>query len=97
MATKKTGKATEKLVKKDRQTLAAKAAGPVLRIKGEQSFRGARAAWFEALRKYDGQSPEAFLEACKTTPPVLNMSGKAEDPRGWLRYFVREGVAAVEG
>jgi hypothetical protein len=64
-------------------------------VKTEQKYEGARALWYAALRQHDGKSTEDFISACTKTPPTLPKSGKAEDPRGWLRYFVREGVAAL--
>jgi hypothetical protein len=64
-------------------------------VKAEQKYEGARALWYAALREHDGKSTEAFVAACTKKPPTLPKSGKAEDPRGWLRYFVREGVAAL--
>lgn len=101
MATKKTGKPTgkptSKQIKKGHQTVEAVQTGKVLRVKGEQEFTGARAAWFGALQAHDGKSADEFVEACTAKPPVLTKSGKAEDPKGWLRYFVRTGVARVEG
>lgn len=101
MTTKKTGKptgkATTKRIKKGRQTVEAVETGKLLRVKSDQEFSGARAAWFTALQAHNGKSPDAFVEACTAKPPVLTKSGKAEDPKGWLRYFVRTGVAQVEG
>ena len=64
-------------------------------VKGEQKYEGARALWYAALLAHDGKSADDFVTACTKKPPTLPKSGKAEDPRGWLRYFVREGVAAL--
>lgn len=101
MATKKTGKPTGKpttqQIKKGRQTVEAARTEKVLRVKADKAFTGARGAWFTALQAHDGKSPDAFVEACAAKPPVLTKTGKAEDPKGWLRYFVRTGVAQVEG
>jgi hypothetical protein len=64
-------------------------------VKTEQKYEGARALWYATLREHDGKTTEDFVSACTKTPPTLPKSGKAEDPRGWLRYFVREGVAVL--
>jgi hypothetical protein len=64
-------------------------------VKGEQKYEGARAAWYAALLAHDGKKADDFVTACTKKPPTLPKSGKAEKPEGWLRYFVREGVAAL--
>lgn len=66
-------------------------------VKTDVKYEGARLAWYEALRAHEGKDPEAFVASCQKTPPAVPKSGKAEDPRGWLRFFVRTGVAQVEG
>lgn len=73
---------------------------PVLRVKGDKAFRGARAEWYKVLVAHDGKTPEAFLAACTANPPTLptkgKSAGKAEPPAGWLRWFIRNGVAELQ-
>jgi hypothetical protein len=63
--------------------------------KTAQKFTGARAQWYAALLAHDGQTDDAFIVACTKQPPAKLKTGKAEDPRGWLRFFVRTGVASL--
>lgn len=67
----------------------------ILQVKAGGSFRGARAAWYEMLQKYDGKPVADFLAAAQDKPPSLPKSGVAEKPSGWLRYFQRAQVASV--
>ncbi len=59
------------------------------------NLRGARAAWYAVLQQHNGQPVAAFLAATAATPPSVPKSGVAENPSGWLRYFVRSGIATV--
>jgi hypothetical protein len=68
---------------------------PVLKVKPDLKYEGARAAWYGALLKHNGKSENDFIDACTKSPPALPKSGKSEKPSGWLRYFVREGVASL--
>lgn len=61
-------------------------------VKKDAKFRGAREAWYQLLGKHEGKPVAEFYEAAKATPPALTKAGTAEDPRGWVRYFVRTGV-----
>jgi len=63
--------------------------------KKAQKYKGARASWYAALLAHDGQTSNAFVDACTKKPPDVPKSGKAEDPAGWLRFFVRIGVATL--
>lgn len=68
------------------------------RIKVKSSsmpYRGARAAWYKRLLEHDGKTAAAFLESCKERCPQLTKAGVPEDPRGWLSFFVRKGVAEL--
>jgi hypothetical protein len=58
-------------------------------------YKGARASWYAALVAHDGQTNDVFVNACTKKPPHVTKSGKAEDPVGWLRFFVRIGVATL--
>lgn len=55
-------------------------------------YRGARAAWYAVLLAHDGKSVQGFLQATQEKPPSLPKSGKAENPTGWLGWFVRHKV-----
>src|SRR5688572_3208346 len=75
---------------------AGKAAPGLIKVlKGDAKLRGARQAWYETLRKYDGKPAAEFLVACAEKPPSLPKSGVAEKPQGWLSWFVRSGIAQV--
>lgn len=67
----------------------------VLQVKAGQNFRGARAAWYAVLQAYDGKPAQTYLEETAKVPPSLPKSGRAENPSGWLRYWVRTGVATI--
>lgn len=65
-------------------------------VKAGVKYRGARAAWYAVLQAHQGQTAAAFLAATTAKPPSLPKSGVAEPATGWLRYFVRSGVATVK-
>jgi hypothetical protein len=58
-------------------------------------FRGARAAWYAELRKYEGKPVAEFYKATAEKPPSLPKSGVKEKPSGWLGWFVRSGIATL--
>ena len=64
-------------------------------VKQGLNFRGARAAWYAVLLKHNGQPASAYLAACTANPPSLPKSGIPEPATGWLRWFVRNGVATL--
>jgi hypothetical protein len=64
-------------------------------VKANVKFRGARAAWYEVLLKYNGKPAGDFLAACTAKPPSLPKSGVAEPASGWLRYFTRSGIVEL--
>lgn len=70
----------------------------VLVVKGNVAYRGARQAWYQLLLAHAGKPASAFIAAAAANPPSLPQkgkgAGKAEPPAGWLRYFVRTGVAS---
>jgi hypothetical protein len=47
----------------------------------EQTFRGQRLEWYEALKAANGKTVKDFLDATKD---------KKDPGRGWLRFFVQE-------
>lgn len=77
---------------------ASTAATPVLVVKGNVPLRGARQAWYQLLVQHAGKPASAFIAAATANPPSLPQkgkgAGKAEPATGWLRYFVRIGVAS---
>lgn len=66
-----------------------------VKMEGVQ-LRGARAAWYEVLKEHDGKPAQDYLEATAKKPPSLPASGRAENPTGWLGWFVRQGIATVQ-
>ena len=70
-----------------------------METKNSPSFKKgtARAKWFTAIKRYDGESADAFIEAMNKKPPVLKKNGEGESPMGWLRYFERNEVIQVIG
>lgn len=65
-------------------------------LKSNVKFRGARAAWYEVLRSYNGKPAGDFLAQCTKSPPSVPKSGIAEPASGWLRYFTRSGIAELK-
>lgn len=63
--------------------------------KKDAKFRGAREAWYKILLAHDGKPVNEYLESTTKTPPALTKNGSAENPRGWVRYFVRTGTATL--
>lgn len=66
-----------------------------LAVKQGVKLRGCRAKWYETLCKYDGKPAAEFLADTTKTPPSTPKSGVQEKSTGWLRYFVRTGVATL--
>lgn len=93
---KKTAKPAAVATKKAAAPAAAAAVPGTIHVtKAQQKYEGARAAWYAALLQHDGKAADDFVAACTKRPPALPKSGKAEDPRGWLRWFVRGRVAKL--
>ncbi len=65
----------------------------------ETPFRdgSARANWWEAVNKHDGKTVEAFAKTVEKRPPHKTVKGQVEDPNGWLAFFKRQGLVALEG
>jgi hypothetical protein len=68
----------------------------IVQVKQGVKYRGARAAWYAVLQAHTGKPASDFLAACTTKPPSLPKSGVAEPASGWLRYFVRSGIAVLK-
>lgn len=72
----------------------------ILKVKAGQKFRGARAAWYERLAAYDGKPVTEFLANVEKDRPSVygarsKHAGAPEPTPGWLRFFVRTGVAEL--
>lgn len=71
--------------------------GPLLAVKGNVPLRGARQAWYTVLLQYNGKPASAFIAHVTANPPSLpakgKLAGKPEPASGWLRWFVRQGIA----
>jgi hypothetical protein len=87
-------------------TVAPAAAAPAapkvatLQVRKGMQYRGARAAWYERLCEYDGKPVAEFVASATANPPSVYGSrskhaGKPEPVPGWLRFFVRTGVAEL--
>ena len=79
---------------------AAPKATPILQVRKGMQYRGARAAWYERLCQYDGKPVAEFVASATANPPSVYGSrskhaGKPEPVPGWLRFFVRTGVAEL--
>lgn len=70
--------------------------GKVRVLKDNAQFRGARKAWYDVLLAHNGKPIADYEEHCTKNPPSLPKSGRAEAPSGWVRYFVRTGVLAID-
>lgn len=59
----------------------------------------ARAAYWQAIQKYNGKSVAAFAKACAANPPSTpqrgKLAGKQEPVSGWLSWFVRNGYITL--
>lgn len=94
--TKQKAKAAASTAPESAQAPAHVATVQIVLLKKDAKLRGARDAWYQLLAKHDGKPVQEFYEAAKATPPALTKAGTAEDPRGWIRYFVRTGVAELK-
>jgi hypothetical protein len=65
--------------------------GAILKLTDkEPKFRGKRQTAYEKMKEFNGKSADDFLSC--------NLGiGEKELPRGWLRFFVTSGYAALEG
>lgn len=69
--------------------------------KVKANFRpgSARAAYYAAIVKADGQTVAAFTKACTANPPSTpgrgKLKGKAEPTAGWVSWLVRNGYISV--
>lgn len=68
----------------------------IMRVKSGVKLRGAREKWYEVLLKMDGKSVADYIAATKKDPPALTKNNTAENPTGWVRWFVRSGTLTLE-
>lgn len=56
----------------------------------------ARAAYYDAITKFNGKSLDSFVKAMAANPPSYpkrgKLAGKQEPVQGWVGFFQREGV-----
>ncbi len=66
-------------------------------LKHDGKYSGARKAWYDAIRAYDGKTVDAFVEATRTPEgcPAKTKNGTCEPPMGWVGFFKREGMVQV--
>jgi hypothetical protein len=74
---------------------------PTIAVKGGQKYRGARAAWYERLMKYDGKPLAEFIADVTADRPSKygarsTHAGEPEPVQGWVRYFERTGVMELK-
>lgn len=68
----------------------------ILQVKTEGvNLRGARQAWYDVLKAHNGKPAQGYLDATAENHPSLPKSGRPENPSGWLRWFVRNGIATI--
>jgi hypothetical protein len=79
--------AAEKKERAPRQDYGFRKGATITITEKEVKYRGKRLEYFEILKKHDGKTIEKFFSACPEGDP----------PRGWLRFFVTDGAATLEG
>lgn len=65
-------------------------------LKKDATFRGARAAWYERLKQFDGKTEGEYIASTKESPPALTRNQTAENPTGWVSWFKRHGVISLQ-
>lgn len=61
-------------------------------LKADAKFRGAREAWYNRLKEYDGKPLDDYIESCKKNCPQLTKNNTQENPTGWVGFFKRQGI-----
>jgi hypothetical protein len=70
--------------------------------KAKANFRpnSARAAYYEAICKFNGKSVEEFTKHCTDSPPSTPQKGKYKDKpeptAGWISWFNRNGYITLD-
>jgi len=77
-----------------------KAEGTIVVNKQNMPYRGARAAWYDVLCKYDGRAYSEFLAEVEANRPSVygpksRHAGQPEPVPGWVGFFLRNGIASV--
>ena len=56
----------------------------------------ARAAYYDAIVKFNGKSLDSYVKAMAANPPSYpqrgKLKGKQEPVQGWIGFFTREGL-----
>lgn len=67
-------------------------------LKKDSKFRGgsAREAWYIRLKEMEGKTEGEFLANTKENPPARTQNGTVENPSGWMRFFVRNGIVSLQ-
>jgi hypothetical protein len=69
--------------------------GATLKLTGKEAkYTGQRAEWFETIKAFNGKKVEDWSD---TRKDVKNGNGVIQSPRGWLRFYVKDGTVALEG
>lgn len=66
-----------------------------LEVKAGMKYRGAREAWYQRLVEFNGKDVNEFLKNATDKPPSLTKANTAENPKGWLGFFKRQGVVGL--
>lgn len=61
-------------------------------LKTDAKYRGAREAWYNVLKEFDGKPVDDYIEHCKEKCPQLTKNGGKENPTGWVGFFKRQGI-----
>lgn len=61
-------------------------------LKADAKYRGAREAWYNRLKEFDGKTVDEYIEDCKKRCPQLTKNQTAENPTGWVGFFKRQGI-----
>lgn len=80
--------------------MAAAELGKTLKVRKDLKFRGARAAWYERLTKFDGKPLGAYVKDVTDNRPSQygarsKHAGQPEPVSGWVRFFIRNGYASL--
>lgn len=69
------------------------------KVKANFRPNSARAAYYAAICKANGQTVAAFTKACTANPPSTpqrgKLKGQAEPTAGWVSWFVANGYISI--
>lgn len=91
---------TEAAKVKGEPRMAASDLNKVLKVKKDLKFRGARAAWYARLTKFDGKPLGDYVKDVTTDRPSQygarsTHAGDPEPVSGWVRFFIRNNYASL--